>query len=362
MKMRSHELTDKAIALLKDLISTPSFSSNEDKTALLIKAWLEGMNIPVKQVGNNIYAFNLHFDPAKPTLLLNSHHDTVQPNAAYTLDPFTPIERDGKIYGLGSNDAGGCLVSLMAAFTHFYPEANLNHNLILVASAEEETAGDNSIRAVLPLLPELDVAIIGEPTKLEMAISEKGLVVFDAVVKGTPSHAAHPNEDNAIYKAADVIQWFKDYRFEKVSPTLGAVKLTITQVNAGAQHNVVPSEVHLVLDVRVNDCYSNAAIAQMLQDQAPCEITPRSLRLSSSSISAEHPLVKSGLGMGLTTYGSPTLSDQAALSCPSMKLGPGDSLRSHSADEFIYREEIEKGVNTYIALLKDFLRKDLAYQ
>ncbi len=350
-------LTAQATELLKELIATESFSKQESNTADLIADWLNGFDIPTKRIGNNVYAFNKYFDEDKPNLLLNSHHDTVKPNASYTLNPFEPVVKEGKLYGLGSNDAGGCLVSLLATFVHFYEKEHTNHNLIMVASAEEEIAGDMSLRAVLPKIPEIDVAIVGEPTQMAMAISEKGLVVFDAVVKGTPSHAAHPNEDNAIYKAAEVLDWFKDYSFEKVSPTLGEVKVTVTQISAGSQHNVVPSEVELVIDVRVNDCYSNQEVSDILKANAPCKLEPRSLNLSSSNIDPDHDLVKSGLQLGLATYGSPTLSDQAALSCPSMKLGPGDSLRSHTADEFIYLEEIENGISIYIELLNNFLLK-----
>ncbi len=350
------KLTNNAIGLLRELVATPSFSSEEGNTAMLIEHWFRQNKIPFKRENNNVYAFNKHFDPSKPTILLNSHHDTVKPNSAYTRDPFDAAVEDGKLYGLGSNDAGGCLVSLMAAFAFFYQEAGLSHNLVLVASAEEESSGPNGLNSMIPVLPPIDVAIVGEPTLMNLAIAEKGLVVFDAVVKGTPSHAAHPNGNNAIYNSIDVIQWFRDYRFDKKSDLLGNTKLTVTQVNAGTQHNVVPAQVELVIDVRVNDCYSNREIADLLSEDAPCEITPRSLRLNSSSIDKDHPLVKAGVNLGRETYGSPTLSDQAALSCPSLKLGPGDSKRSHSADEFIFIEEIEKGIELYVKILKTFLR------
>lgn len=353
--MTIKSLKEEALELLKSLIRTQSFSSEEDKTALLITEWFTRYNIPFKRQGNNIWAFNQDFQSNKPLMLLNSHHDTVKPNSAYTKDPFDAHIEDGKLYGLGSNDAGGCLVSLMAAFTYFYQRPNLNYNLVIVASAEEESSGPNGLKSVLNKLPNLDVAIVGEPTLMNLAIAEKGLVVFDAVVKGTPSHAAHPNDDNAIYKTIDVLEWFKDYRFEKVSEVLGPVKLTVTQIEAGNQHNVVPADVRMVIDVRVNDKYSNQEIYDTLKDQAPCELTPRSLRLNSSAIPVDHPLVKAGLELGRTTYGSPTLSDQANLYCPSLKLGPGDSTRSHSANEFIYVEEIEQGVELYIELLTKVL-------
>lgn len=347
------KLTTDAIALLKDLIETPSFSSEEDKTAELIVQWFQKYNIDYKRTVNNVWALNKHFDDSKPTLLLNSHHDTVKPNTAYTKDPFKAIVEDSKLFGLGSNDAGGCLVSLIATFTYFYEQPDLNYNLVIVASAEEESSGPNGLNSMLKVIPKIDVAIVGEPTLMQLAIAEKGLVVFDAKVKGTPSHSAHPNDDNAIYNCISVLQWFKDYKFEKVSDVLGEVKLTVSQIKAGKQHNAVPAEVDLVVDVRVNDCYSNAEIVEILQKEAPCDsIIPRSLRLNSSSIPKEHALVKAGIALGRETYGSPTLSDQAVLTCPSLKLGPGDSTRSHSADEFIYIREIEEGIELYVKLLE----------
>ncbi len=350
------KITTGAIALLKQLIETQSFSSEEDETALLIENWFTTHQIPFKRNKNNVWATNKHFDDTKPTLLLNSHHDTVKPNNGYTKDPLKAIVEDGKLYGLGSNDAGGCLVSLIATFTYFYTKKNLNYNLVIVASAEEESSGKDGLNSMLSIIPNVDVAIVGEPTLMHLAIAEKGLVVFDAKVKGTASHAAHPNSDNAIYKTIDVLKWFKDYKFEKKSPVLGDVKMTVTQIKAGKQHNAVPSEVELVIDVRVNDKYSNQEIAAILAKNSPCtSIEPRSLRLNSSSIPIHHDLVKAGIAIGRETYGSPTLSDQAVLTCPSLKLGPGDSTRSHTADEFIYVAEIEEGIKIYIELLEKVL-------
>ncbi|MFT5257101.1 MAG: acetylornithine deacetylase, partial [Arenicella sp.] len=333
-----------------------SFSQEEENTATLIEGWFNENEIPFQRTKNNIWATNKHFDENKPTLLLNSHHDTVKPNSAYTKNPFKAIVEDGKLYGLGSNDAGGCLVSLMATFTHFYTQENLHYNLVIVASAEEENSGKNGLNSMLPIIPQIDAAIVGEPTLMHLAIAEKGLVVFDAVVAGTPSHAAHPNNNNSIYNTIEVLQWFKDFKFQKTSKALGAVKMTVTQIVAGSQHNVVPAHVDLVIDVRVNDAYSNQEIATILQEKSPCtKITPRSLRLNSSAISTEHALVKAGVAMGRETYGSPTLSDQAVLNCQSLKLGPGDSTRSHSADEFIYLAEIEEGIQIYVELLNRVL-------
>jgi acetylornithine deacetylase len=355
MKKEFTSLTKDALELLKALISTPSFSSEENETATLIEGWFTSRGIPHHRRVNNVYAFNKFFDKTKPTLLLNSHHDTVRPNSAYTRDPYLPKVEDGKLFGLGSNDAGGALVSLIAAFTYFWEMEDLSHNLIVVASAEEESSGPNGLNSMLKVLPPIDVAIVGEPTLMHLAIAEKGLVVFDAEVGGTPSHAAHPNTDNSIYNCIEVLKWFRDFRFPKVSEVLGEVKLTVTQIKGGSQHNVVPADVSLVIDVRVNDRYSNREVAKILQEQAPCKLSPRSLHLNSSSIPKDHLLVRSGIALGRKTYGSPTLSDQAALSCPSLKLGPGDSTRSHSADEFIWISEIEEGISLYIELLNGFL-------
>lgn len=350
------ELKKAALALLQDLIRTQSFSTEEDLTAALIEKWLTGYAIPFERQGHNIYAFNKNFDPSKPNLLLNSHHDTVKPNSNYTRDPFEASIEDGKLYGLGSNDAGGCLVSLLATFVYFYDKELANYNLMIAATAEEENSGPNGLNSLLDTLPKIEVAIVGEPTKMDLAIAEKGLLVFDAKVKGTASHAAHPNDDNPIYKTIKTLEFFRDYKFDKVSDTLGEVKLTVTQVSAGSQHNVVPGTTELVIDCRVNDKYNNQEIVDILGQLAPCdELIPRSTRLNSSSISPNHPLVKAGVAMGKNTYGSPTLSDQSVLNCQSLKMGPGDSLRSHSADEFIYVNEIEEGIETYIELLSKVL-------
>ena len=351
--MELQELQKQAVSLLKNLIETESFSGQEEKTAALLENWFREKKVPFNRDLNNVWAVNKNFDASKPTLLLNSHHDTVKPNSGYTRNPFEPTEEDGKLYGLGSNDAGGCLVSLLAAFTALHNTENTGYNLLFAGTAEEEINGRNGIAHLLPTLPKIDVAIVGEPTLMNMAIAEKGLVVFDAVVKGTPSHAAHPNEDNAIYKVAPALEWFKNFKFNRTSEVLGDVKLTVTQINAGSQHNVVPANVDLVIDVRVNDQYSNKEIEEILQKEAPVDsIRARSLRLNSSSIPKDHELVKAGLSLGMTTYGSPTLSDKAMLNCPSLKLGPGDSTRSHSANEFIFIKEIEEGIEKYIELLQ----------
>lgn len=354
--MNLENLSAAAIQLLKDLIEIPSLSSEEQQTAKRIEVWFNVNDIPYNRNQNNVWAVNKYFETSKPTLLLNSHHDTVKPNNGYTKDPFKAQVEAGKLYGLGSNDAGGSLVSLIAAFTHFYALKDLNYNLVLVASAEEENSGKAGLNSMLSIIPNIDVAIVGEPTLLQLAVAEKGLVVFDAIVKGTPGHAAHPNTDNAIYNSIKVLEWFKDFQFDKISDSLGPVKMTVTQINAGKQHNTIPSGVSLVIDVRVNDQYSNSEIAEILQKNSPCDsIIPRSLRLNSSYIPLEHPLVQSGIQIGRETYGSPTLSDQSVLSCPSLKLGPGDSTRSHTADEFIFIDEIKEGIKLYIQLLTKIL-------
>ena len=347
--------TESAIALLQSLIEIQSFSGEEDGTAQLISEWLEGYGITLSRKRNNIYAFNKHFDSSKPLLLLNSHHDTVQPNRRYTRNPYDAEIIEGKLYGLGSNDAGASLVGLLTAFVHFYEQENLSHNIVLIASAEEENSGPNGLNSMLEHVPIIDVAIVGEPTLMDLAIAEKGLVVFDACIKGTAGHAAHIKDNMAIYNCIETLQWFKNLRFENISKTLGETKVTVTQINAGSQHNVVPSLVDLVIDVRVNEHYSNQEIADYMSSYAPCdEITARSLRLNSSRIPEEHLLVQAGIALGRETYGSPTLSDQACLSCPSLKLGIGDSTRSHMADEFVYIHEIEDGIALYIKLLEKF--------
>ena len=349
------KLQDDAINLLKDLISIQSFSFEEDKTATKINNWLKERGVKSDRKVNNIIAYNKHYDQTKPNILLNSHHDTVEPNSAYTLDPYKPQIVNGKLYGLGSNDAGGALVSLITTFLHFYDKENLSHNIILLASAEEERSGPNGIKSIMPILPEIELAIVGEPTLMNIAIAEKGLIVFDLIVKGTSSHAAHKNLDNPIYKAIDIINNISKIKFEKKSNLLDDVKLTVTQINAGVQHNVVPAEVKLVLDARINDKYTNTEIYNVLKDELDCEVVPRNLDLNSSSIPENHKIIKAGNKLGFTKYGSPTLSDQAKIKCNSIKLGPGDSTRSHTADEFIYVDEIKNGVKKYIELIEEYI-------
>ena len=349
------KLTEEAIALLKKLIETQSFSKEEEPTALLIENWFQSQNILFKRQDNNLWAKNKHFDKSKPTILLNSHHDTVKPNKNYTRNPFEAKVEDGKLYGLGSNDAGGCLVSLLAAFSYFYNEENLKYNFIIAPTAEEEISGLNGIKSIVDQFENVEFAIVGEPTLLDLAIAEKGLLVLDVAVKGTAGHAAHRYEDQPVFNALPVLEWFKSFEFPKVSEQLGKVKMTITQINAGSQHNVVPGELKMVVDCRVNDQYQNKEVFEIVNQAIGSEkvkIQPRSFRLNSSRIDPNHPIVKAGIAMGKKTYGSPTLSDQTNLSCPSLKMGPGDSTRSHSADEFIYIAEVEEGIRTYIQLLE----------
>ncbi len=349
-----------AIRLLQQLIATPSFSRQEQDTARLLQKFLIERNIPAKRFLNNIWACNQYFDPAKPTILLNSHHDTVQPNKAYTLGPFSPIEVEGRLYGLGSNDAGGCLVSLMAAFIHFYPQQQLSHNLVFAATAEEEISGSNGIEALLKddefiasVLNRITVAIVGEPTLMQLAIAERGLMVLDATAQGKAGHAAREEGENAVYKAVEDINWLNSYHFEKVSEWLGPVKMNITVINTeNKAHNVVPAQCTFVVDVRVNELYTFEEVLQTIRKKVQSEIIPRSTRLRSTSISINHPLVQAGISMGKNCYGSPTTSDKALMPFPALKMGPGDSARSHTADEFIYINELHQGITDYITILE----------
>lgn len=346
------KLADEALALLKRLIAIQSFSRQEEQTAAVIEAFFAQKQIPCQRLKNNVWAQNRYVDPAKPTLLLNSHHDTVKPNRSWTLDPFEPLERDGKLFGLGSNDAGGCLISLLAAFTHFYDRPDMAYNIVMAATAEEEISGRDGLELLLPELPDLSFAIVGEPTEMQLAIAEKGLLVLDCTAKGISGHAARDEGDNAIYKAIQDINWLTTYQFPKISPTLGPIKLSVTIINAGTQHNVVPDTCTFTIDVRVTEQYTLEEVIETIRANIQSEVVPRSIRLKPSSIPADHPIVQAGVALGRHTYGSPTTSDQAVLNCPSLKCGPGHSGRSHSADEFIYLREIGEGVNGYIQMLE----------
>lgn len=346
------QLIQEAVILLKKLIATPSFSKEEDGTAEILLSFFQQKGVGTRRTKNNVWAKNRYFDSTKPTLLLNSHHDTVRPNSGYTKDPFLPEVKNGKLYGLGSNDAGGCLVSLIAAFLYFYHTKDLPYNIIFLASAEEENSGLDGVELALLELPKIDFAIVGEPTLMDMAIAEKGLLVLDALVKGKAGHAAREEGENAIYLAMKDIDWFKNYHFSKVSPELGPIKMSVTVIEAGKLHNMVPAECRYVVDIRVTDAYTHEEILEVVNRYTLAEIKPRSLRMRPSSIPKNHPIVQAGLALGRKTYGSPTTSDQALMPFPSLKMGPGDSARSHSADEFIYLDEIGAGVEGYVGLLE----------
>jgi len=345
-----------AIQLLKQLIATPSFSKEEDNSSALIKTFLETHGVKTEQFLYNIWATNKYFDTTRPTILVNSHHDTVKPNKGYTLDPFAPFERDGKLFGLGSNDAGGSLVSLIATFLYFYEIENLKYNIILAATAEEEISGHNGIEALLHQLGEIDFGIVGEPTQMQMAVAEKGLMVLDCMAAGKAGHAAREEGDNAITKAIKDIEWFNSYKFEKVSELLGPVKMSVTVIETDNKaHNVVPAQCKFVVDCRVNELYTFEEMLETIKANVQSEIKPRSTRLRSSAIALDHPLIKAGLDKGRNYYGSPTTSDKALMHFPALKIGPGDSARSHTADEYIYIDEIKEGIELYIQLLKQLL-------
>jgi acetylornithine deacetylase len=349
-------LYTEAVELLKQLIAIPSFSKEEEGTADCIAHFFNKKQIPYNRVGNNIWASNLYFDINKPSILLNSHHDTVKPNSGYQLNPFDPIVANEKLYGLGSNDAGGCLVSLLACFVFYYNKPALGYNLIIAATAEEEISGKNGVEALIPQLPPIDFAIVGEPTLLNLAIAERGLMVVDAKTVGVAGHAARNEGENALYKAVKDIEWIRKYHFEKVSDLLGPVKMTVTSFTTeNKQHNMVPTSAEYLIDIRVNEQYQFEEILHTLKANLNAQITPRSTRVKSTIINSNHPIVKAGESLGSICYGSPTTSDKALMPFPALKVGPGDSARSHSADEFIYLLEIEKGIEFYINLLNEVL-------
>lgn len=338
--------------MLRRLIATPSFSREEDGTAAIIERFLQENGVGTRRLKNNVWAFNRHFSDEKPTILLNSHHDTVRPNKGYTRDPFAPDVLDGKLYGLGSNDAGGALVGLLAAFLYFHERAGLPFNLVYAATAEEEISGKDGVELILGELGRIDGALVGEPTQMQLAIAEKGLMVLDGFAQGKSGHAAREEGENALYKALDDIEWFRNYHFPKVSEFLGPVKMSVTVIQAGSQHNVVPDECRFTVDVRVNEHYTFEEVLETIQTRVRSSMTPRSLRMRSSIIAPEHPLVRAGLALGRTMYGSPTTSDKALMPFPALKIGPGDSARSHTADEYIFLREVEEGIDIYIQLLK----------
>jgi acetylornithine deacetylase len=352
---RINKLHSDAVTLLQQLIATPSFSHEEQGTASLLVQHMMQHNIIAERSGNNVWARNRHYDPAKPSLLLNSHHDTVKPASGYTRNPFLAEKADGKLFGLGSNDAGASLVALLATFIHFYEQEDLAYNLVFAATAEEEISGPGGISSLLPELGFIDCGIVGEPTDMQMAVAEKGLLVLDCTSTGVAGHAARNEGENAIYKAMADIEWFRTFRFPKDSDLLGECHMNVTLINAGSQHNVVPASCSFTVDVRVNDCYSLEDIVAITREHVSCDVKPRSLRLRATRIADEHPLVQAGLALGRSAFGSPTLSDKALMPFPALKMGPGHSGRSHTADEFIYLTEIEEGIAGYISILNQIL-------
>ena len=350
--MANERITERAIELLQRLIEVPRISREEKTAADLLEDYMKGeLGLEVKRMGNNLWSLQPSFDPEKQTLLLNAHIDTVKPVAGWQRDPFKATREGSRIYGLGANDDGASLVSLLHVFAALKDEDSL-YNLVFLASAEEEVSGKGGIESVLPLLPKIDVALVGEPTGMQPAIAEKGLMVLDVTAHGKAGHAARNEGENAIYKALEDIEWFRSYKFEKVSPLLGPVKMTVTIVNAGTQHNVVPDTCTFTVDVRSNECYTNRELFDEIGKNVKSEVQARSFRLGSSSIDENHPLVQKIVELGGKPFGSPTLSDQALMSFPSLKLGPGESSRSHSADEFVDFCEIQHAIETYLKLLK----------
>ena len=359
-------LFDDAVALLRELIATPSVSRDEGRAADILYDRMTEWGLNPQRVKNNVFAVQTVNSQCsmdndqwstvneKPTLLLNAHIDTVKPVTSWTRDPHSPDIEDGRLYGLGSNDCGGGLVSLLQVYRQIENRKSVNgkYNLVFLASAEEEVSGKDGIACVLPLLPKIDVAIVGEPTGMQPAVAEKGLMVIDGYSHGVSGHAAREEGVNAIYKALDDLTWLRDYRFQRVSPLLGPTKMTVTQVESGTQHNVVPDLLHFVIDVRPNELYRNEDILDFLQkNMKHCELKARSFRLRSSSIALDHPLVQACLQKGLKPFGSPTLSDQALMPFPSLKMGPGDSARSHSADEYIGLGEIAEAIDIYLDMI-----------
>ena len=338
------------ITLLKQLVAIPSLSRQEDEKAAFLAACLAENGCSVQRVGNNLYTWAVPYDASKPVVLLNSHIDTVKPNASWTRAPHEPVVEDGCVFGLGANDAHASVVSLIATFMELR-RTRQAYNMLLGLSCEEEVSGRNGMELLLKNLPPIDFAVVGEPTGMRLAVAEKGLMVIDAVTHGKAGHAARDEGENAIYKAVNDIQWLSGYQFPKVSETLGPVKLSVTMIEAGTQHNVVPDTCKYVVDVRINEHYTHQEVLDVLSTSVQATLTPRSMRLCPSGISRDHPFVARCLAQGIETFGSSTLSDQALMPFPSVKIGPGESARSHTADEFVKIEEIEQAVPRYISLL-----------
>ncbi|HNO47588.1 MAG TPA: M20 family metallo-hydrolase [Chitinophagales bacterium] len=345
----------KITKLLCDLIETPSLSRNEEDAAIVMRKFLKKEKIPFEIRANNTWAKNKHFNFLKPTILLNSHIDTVKPVSGWTKEPYKAIFESDKLYGLGVNDAGAALVCLLGTFLHFYEQEELNYNFIFAATAEEEISGKNGIELISDIVNSCSLAIVGEPTEMELAVAEKGLMVVDAEVKGKSGHAARNEGVNAIYATLKDLDWIENYQFKKINPYLGPVKCTVTMINAGTQHNVIPDSCKYVIDIRTTPEYSHEQVLEVLGDNLKATIVARSTRLNPSSINSEHDIVKAANKLGINTFGSATLSDQALIAIPSVKIGPGKSERSHTADEFIYVREIEEGLATYVKLLSQLV-------
>jgi acetylornithine deacetylase len=336
---------------LLQLVAVPSFSKEEQNVVALFESWMLEDGISFHREGNNIWTRQTVDETIKPTVLLNSHTDTVKPNSGYTRNPFDAVIQSGKLFGLGSNDAAGALMCLYAVFKQIIHEKDLPFNLVFAATAEEEISGTNGIESIIAKLGKIDFAIVGEPTQMQMAVAEKGLLVIDCITYGKSGHAAQQEGDNAIYRALKDIEWFQSYKFPEMSETLGAIQMNVTIINAGTQHNVIPAECRFTVDIRCTDAYDHETLLKIIKQQVSCEITPRSLRLKPSRIPITHPIVQAGLKLGLQTYGSPTSSDQALIPFTSIKIGPGDSARSHQADEFIFLHELKEGIQLYHRLL-----------
>ena len=348
--MLQEEYVSDAVELLKKLIATPSVSRNEKDAADIMEQTIRSYGFEPQREANNIWILDPHYNESRPTLLLNAHIDTVKPVASWTRDPFSPDVEDGVLYGLGSNDCGGGLCSLLQIFRMLIQKPQ-HYNLIYLASAEEEVSGKDGITRALPLLPHIDLAIVGEPTGMNPAVAEKGLMVLDVIAHGKSGHAARNEGVNAIYEALDDMRWIRDYKFEKVSEFLGPTKMTLTVVNAGTQHNVIPDKCTMLVDIRTNEFYDNEEVFEFIRQHLKSEVKAHSFRLKSSRIDPEHPLIKKCVAMGMKPFGSPTLSDQALMHFPSFKLGPGESSRSHSANEFIRISEIRDAITKYETLL-----------
>ena len=348
--MTQEQYVSDAVQLLKKLIATPSVSRNEKDAADIMEQTIRSYGFEPQREANNLWIIDPHYDESRPTLLLNAHIDTVKPVASWSRDPFSPDVKDGVLYGLGSNDCGGGLCSLLQIF-RMLTEKPQSYNLIYLASAEEEVSGKDGITRALPLLPHIDLAIVGEPTGMNPAVAEKGLMVLDVIAHGKSGHAARNEGVNAIYEALDDMRWIRDYKFEKVSEFLGPTKMTLTVVNAGTQHNVIPDKCTMLVDIRTNEFYDNEEVYELIRQHLKSEVKAHSFRLKSSRIDPEHPLIRKCVAMGMKPFGSPTLSDQALMHFPSFKLGPGESSRSHSANEFIRISEIRDAIAKYETLL-----------